>query len=254
MVVDDVEDHLDAGGMQPPHGDAHLMIGLLGEITRLNREEAERVVAPVVAQALLDQRPVLHEGMNRKQFDGRNAKPAQMIDDPLVAEGRERAALVRLDVLAQHREAAHMGLVDHRVCPRNVRRPVVGPVEALVGDDALHHAGRAVAAVEREIGAWRVYPMTEQRIGPSELAGNPPRIGVEQQLVGIEAVSALRLIGAMGAIAVQQTDLRIRQVAVPHLIGEFRQCIGCDLPLALRIEQTKVDALSVRGEHREVRA
>ena len=25
VVVDDVEDHLDAGGMQPAHGDAHLV-------------------------------------------------------------------------------------------------------------------------------------------------------------------------------------------------------------------------------------
>ena len=53
VVVDDVEDDLDAGGVQAAHGDAHLVDRAVGEVARLGREEAERVVAPVVAQALL---------------------------------------------------------------------------------------------------------------------------------------------------------------------------------------------------------
>ena len=151
-------------------------------------------------------------------------------------------------------EAAQMRLVDHGVGPRDVRRAVVRPVEALVGHDAFHHAGRAVAAVEREIGARRVHAMAEQRVRPFQLAGDAPRVGIEQQLVRIEAIAALRLIRAVGAVAVEQPDLRVRQVAVPHLVGEFGQRISCDLPLALWIEQAEIDALRVRGEDREVRS
>ena len=254
VVVYDVEDHLDAGGMQPSHRDAHLVRGILGQIARLDREEAERVIAPVVAQPLLEERAVLHEGVDRQQLDRRDAEPAQMVDDFGISERRECAALVRLDVLAELCEPAQMRLVDHGIGPRDVRRPVVSPVEALVGHDAFHHPGCAVAAIKREIRARRVHTMAEQRVRPFQLAGDTARVGIEQQLVRIEAIAALWLIRAVGAEAIEQPDLRVRQVTVPHLVGEFGQRISCDLPLALWIEQAEIDALRVRGEDREVRA
>ena len=177
-----------------------------------------------------------------------------MIDDLRLGERREGAARVRADLVAQHGEAAQMRLVDDRVGPWNVGRTIVRPVEALVGHDRLDHAGRAVAPVEGEVGARRVHPMPEQRVGPFQLAGEAPRIGVEQQLVRIEAIAALRLVGPVGTIAVEQPDLRVRQIAVPDFIGAFRQRERRDLPLAGRVEQAEIDALRMRREHREIGA
>ena len=72
MVVDDVEDHLDAGGVQPADGDPHFVeTAIGGKIARLRREKGERVIAPVIAQALLQQEAVLHEGVDRQQLDRR---------------------------------------------------------------------------------------------------------------------------------------------------------------------------------------
>ena len=65
MVVDHVEDDLDAGVVQPRDGGAEAVERHVDRIARLGREEAERVVAPVVAQAALDQLPVVDEGMDR---------------------------------------------------------------------------------------------------------------------------------------------------------------------------------------------
>ena len=65
------------------------------QIARLGREEAERVVAPVVAQPAAAAGAVLHEGMDRHQLDRGDAEPAQVIDDRGIAEGGEGAALVR---------------------------------------------------------------------------------------------------------------------------------------------------------------
>src|SRR5689334_14544813 len=96
--------------------------------------------------------------------------------------------------------------------------------------------------------------MTEQRVGPSQLTGDAARVRVEQELVGIEAIAVLRLVRPVGAIPVQEAELRVRQISVPHLIGKFRERVGRDLPLALRVEYTKINALRMRGEHREVRA
>ena len=125
--------------------------------------------------------------------------------------------------VAQHAEAAHMGFVDDGVGPRHGGRAIVGPVEAVVGHHRLQHARRAVAPVEGKVGARRVHAIAEQRIGRAQLAGQAPRIGIEQQLVMVEAMAVLRLVGAIGAIAVDQAGARIGQIAVPDLVGAFRQ-------------------------------
>ena len=49
-------------------------------IARLGREEADRVVAPVVAQAALDQAAVVDEGVHRQQLDRGDAEALQVLD------------------------------------------------------------------------------------------------------------------------------------------------------------------------------
>ena len=49
-------------------------------VARLRREEAERVVAPVVRQPLFDQHAVVDEAVDRQQLDGGDAEALQMLD------------------------------------------------------------------------------------------------------------------------------------------------------------------------------
>ena len=44
------------------------------KIARLDGEKADRVVAPVVLQASLDQSAILHEGVDRQQLDRGDAE------------------------------------------------------------------------------------------------------------------------------------------------------------------------------------
>ncbi len=141
VVVDDVEDQLEARRVQAADGDAQLVERAIRQIARLRREEADAVIAPVVAQALLQQGAVLHEGMDRQQLDRRDAEPVQVVDEDRIAESSEGAALVGPQVLAHHAEAADMGLVDHGVGPGNRGRPVVGPVEASSATTAFSTPG-----------------------------------------------------------------------------------------------------------------
>ena len=55
------------------------------------------------------------------------------------------------------------------------------------------------------------------------MPANCLRIGIEQKLVRVEAMAFLRVIGSVGAIAVDQTGARIGQIAVPDFVGAFRQ-------------------------------
>src|SRR5689334_20882696 len=66
VVVDHVEDDLDARRMQASDGDAHLLGGTVGEVTRLYGEKADGVVAPIVAELAFQKMLVLGKGMDRQ--------------------------------------------------------------------------------------------------------------------------------------------------------------------------------------------
>ena len=61
VVVDDVENDFDAGVVQRRDRGAESVDGVAAGVARLRREEAERVVAPVVLQAAVEQMAVVEE-------------------------------------------------------------------------------------------------------------------------------------------------------------------------------------------------
>ena len=76
VVVDDIQDDLDAGVVQILD---HLLefadrvarpAGVAG-VARLGRKESQRVVAPVIAQPLVEQMTVVDEVMNGHELDAR---------------------------------------------------------------------------------------------------------------------------------------------------------------------------------------
>ena len=80
VVVDDVDHHLDAGVVQA--ADHGLPLGEVAalQVARLRREEADRVVAPVVGELARDQVPVLDESVHRQELDRGHAEILQVVD------------------------------------------------------------------------------------------------------------------------------------------------------------------------------
>ena len=232
VVVDDVEDHLDAGIVQ--RADCALQPDHAGrpEIARLGREIGERRVAPVVAQSLLDKEAVVGEGMDRQELDRGDAELDEMLDHGRVAEGVIGAA----DRLRHSRmelgQALHMGLVDDGVGQRAARRAVVAPVMGRVLDDAFRHHRRAVAPVGGEVAAVRAHAIAEQRIVPADAAEELARIGIDQELVRIEAVAVARVVGSVHAIAVELARAKALDIDVPDLVRAARQRDAVGLPAA----------------------
>ncbi len=127
MVVDDVQDHLDAGVVEARHHFLELVHERARQVARIGREEAERVVAPVVRQPALDQRAIVDEGMDRHQLDGRHPEAGEMIDDGGVGDAADPSAQV-----GRHRRGADgqpldVRFVDDGAFPRDRRRPVPSP-------------------------------------------------------------------------------------------------------------------------------
>ena len=95
VVVDDVEDHLEPGVVEARHHLLELAQGLLAfmGIARVGREEADRVVAPIIGQASLEQVAVIDESMDRQQFDRSHPERLYVIDHGFGAEPFVGAAM-----------------------------------------------------------------------------------------------------------------------------------------------------------------
>ena len=255
VVVDDVEDHLEAGIVAARH---HLLelaqaVGPVRRVARIGREEAKAVVAPVVGAAALGQVALGDEGMDRQQFDAGDAERLDVLDDLRRAESGEGAALMFRHVGMQFRVAAHVRLVEHGVPPRH--RPPVRlalPVEVRIDDDALGDEGRAVALVERQVVLLGADGVAEARGIPLQLAVMRARVRIEQQLVRIEAMTGRRLVRPVHAIAVQRRRTDAGHVAVPDLVGVLGQLDPLQLAVARRVEQADLDLGGVGGEQAEV--
>src|SRR5438309_842513 len=77
-------------------------------------------------------------------------------------------------------------------------------------------------------------------------------IGIEQQLVGIEAMAMLRLIGAMNAVAVLCAWADIGEIAVPDIVGALQQAEPLQLAAIAGIEQAQFDLLRICRKDRKV--
>ena len=157
VVVDHVEDDLDARGME---GLDHLLeLADLaaavadGAVARHGGEVAEGVVAPVVAQALVDEVAVVDEVMDGQELDGGDAELLEVVDAGGVAEAGVGAAQVLGDVGVALGEALDVDLVDDGVGERGLGRAVVAPVEVVVDDDALGDAVGVVLVAALEVVA-----------------------------------------------------------------------------------------------------
>jgi hypothetical protein len=125
VVVDDVEYHLDAGLVQRPDHCLELRYLLAalarGCIVVVRREESDRVVAPVVAQAPGDQLSVVHELMHWQQLDRGDAELGQVVKRSRMAQPGVGTALRRRNIGVPRGESLHMDLVNDRVVQRDIR-------------------------------------------------------------------------------------------------------------------------------------
>src|SRR3981081_2985699 len=91
-------------------------------------------------------------------------------------------------------------------------------------------------------------------IAPYQPSGQPPGVGVEQQLVGVEAVAVFGLVKSVNAIAIELSGRNVVQIAVPDIFGALGQFDAFELAAALTVEQAKLDLLRIGREQRKVGA
>ena len=138
VVVDDVQDDLDAGLVEGLDHGLELLdllpLGSVGGVGVVRGEEPDRVVAPVVRQPLLLKVGVIDELVDRHELDGRDTQVLEVVDDG----GLSQTCVGAPQFLGNHRvqlgHALDMGLVDDRLVVLVTRGTVMTPVE-VGGDD-----------------------------------------------------------------------------------------------------------------------
>ncbi len=83
----------------------------------------------------------------------------------------------------------------------------LAPLEVGIDDEAFGDERRGVALVERKVAVFGADGVAEASVIPLERADMGARVGIEQKLVGIEAMTFLGLIGSVNAIAVYRARL-----------------------------------------------
>ena len=213
VVVDHVEDHLDAGAVQRldhvaefvEHRQRPLRRGTRGGVAHMRRKERDRRIAPVVDQA--GRRVLRVELEHRHQLDRGDAQVDQvrdLVDQPGIgaAPGLGHAAARVLG------EATNVQFVDHGLGERPAQRAVALPV---VMTGVGHHALEGL----RMVG-------TRQRGGGAPVVGghgDGATIRVEQRLVAIETQAAGRVDRALGAPGIQLSGRQAGHAHMPVVAG-----------------------------------
>src|SRR5262249_17330201 len=117
--------------------------------------------------------------------------------------------------------------------PGSLKRPITFPVESGINDHTLGHLRGTIALITREIEVRIADRIAKQRIAPADVSVECLRIGVKQQLRGIEPMSSLGLIRTVNSVAVSLTRLCLGQVDVPDVIGLLANWNACDLPIRI---------------------
>ena len=266
VVVDDVEDHFQAGVVQGLHHRLELAdllpapVGPARRVRRVRGEVADGVVAPVVGQAARADARLGDEVVHREQLDRADAERDEVLDRGRVGQPGVRPAQLLGNRGMLPGEAAHVQLVDHGVRPRRRRRAVVPPVETVPYDDGGGHGPERVAVVPDQVLPGRVGPRPEPvprgvavDLGlVAQLGVDRPRVRVEQQLVRVEPQAARRVPRAVRPEAVALARPDPGQVAVPDVEGALRQRVP-GLAAGV-VEQAQLDRVRVVRPEGEVRA
>src|SRR5262252_2112762 len=140
VVIDDVENHLDAGRV---HGLDHAfeLVDLIAEpfrrVAHIGREKADRVVPPVVREAALGEVPIDHELMHREKLYRRDPESEEILDYGVAAQSQVRSAEMLGHIPVELRHPLHVAFVDDGAMPWYAKGPILFPGECRVDHDAL---------------------------------------------------------------------------------------------------------------------
>ena len=175
------------------------------------------------------------------EFHRSDAEAAQMLDRWLGGKPCIGAAQIFWDFRMELREAFHVEFIDDRIVPCGARGWASIPIKG----DLAHSPERSKrTAIQKGIADGGM---------PLQFPSDAFSIWVEQEFAGIEAMSGSGIIRTINPVAIDLIQFREGNLAMPDLIGFFRQGNACDLVRGVRsIKEAEIDAGRILGKECKV--
>ncbi len=255
VVVDDVEDDLDAGPVQRldhPLELADLCAALArGGVAGVRGEETHGAVAPVVGETRAVEEALVGHMVDGEQLHRGDPELHEVVDGGIGGQAGVGASKIGADTGVALGVALHMDLVDH--APRQGRaRPLHAlPVERIIDHDRPGDGGGVVFVVDLQVGVLAAGDIG-QGAGSVVVDAALDGLGVrvDQQLGRVEPVALGRVPRAVDPVAVALTGIHAGELDVPveRLAVHDRH----PLLVAVVVEQAELHGRGVLGEQREV--
>src|ERR1043166_3361103 len=146
---------------------------------------------------------IIEKVVCRQEFDRRNTKAHQVLDGSLRGHPGVRTTQPFRDIRVELGESLDMECVDHGLVPWCARWAVISPGKSRINDYSQGGIRRIVTLVAGQIGLGVAYAVAKEFVSPAHVTANRSGVGVEHDLVWIEAVSLLGSVRAMDAVAVE---------------------------------------------------
>ena len=232
MVEHEVKDHADPRRVQRRHGLAQLR-DPAGAQAGIERHHRYRIVAPVVRQAQRGQVALVDPGDNRHQLDGADVELLEVRNHGRMRQRGDGAALRFRHIGMERGEPGDIEFVDQPAARE------AGRLMRHVPGRPLHNrAGHEIGGILAINGKARVL---------HEAAVEFERIGIDQQLGGIEPEVLLRRIGSVRAVAVARAGKIARHFCLPDLAPQGHGTAR----FGGAIEQAQLDCFGQRSAHGE---
>ena len=160
-------------------------------IRRVRREVTDAVVAPVIAQPVLDQVPVADKGVYRHQLDRSYTQALEVFDNRFGGQAGIGTA-VRLGYLGVlDGKSLDVQFVDDGIVPGGAQGRVIAPGEGGVDHPALGTPWALLRGSANRSSGLVADGVTEQGVVPAHATGDILGIRIQQQFVGIEAMAVV---------------------------------------------------------------
>ena len=115
-----------------------------------------------------------------------------------------------------------MNFIDYRVSERCLWRRVILPIESAIHHNTLRNARRTILIIHLQIVSGGNV-IREDRLLPVHMAADGFGIGINEQLIRVEAVATLRLPRAINTVAIQLSGFDVTNKSMPYVGGAFTQ-------------------------------
>ena len=231
-------------------GKLRIALGAAADVARVDAVLRER--AGALGMRLQQLVPIEVEITYERNGD---AQLEQILDDGRVGQPGVGAAQLFRNGRMTRGESFDVHLVDQRAVPRGTRRHIVAPTERRINHHGPGHVGRAIALIEREIAVRVANGIAKEGVVPAQMTGDGHGVWVQQEFVGVEALTRFGSIGTVNAITIQLAWAHRWQVSVPDMVGVLGHADALSFARALwPIEQTEVYGARILRKQGKVNA